>query len=138
MSKSPAEDLGTYCAGQGHGTVGTDIFFNNLPDTPEYPDNLIVFSDTGGFPPDHAMGANAVNPVFENASMQVLVQHNDPESGFGTLYDIFKLLDGYSGTLDSVEYLLVTAESSPFLIGKDENDRERFACNFLIKRRPTT
>jgi hypothetical protein len=136
MSSSPAEDIGTYCATQGHGTVGTDIFFNDFPSKPGYPDHLIVFSDTGGFPPDHAMGSNAVNPVFENPSLQVLLQTNDPESGFDTLYSIYKLLDGYSGTLDSVEYLLVTAESSPFLIGKDENDRHRFACNFLIERRP--
>jgi hypothetical protein len=139
MSKSTAEDIATYCANQGIGTLGTDIFVNNLPDTPEYPDNLVVFNDTAGFGPDHAMGGPSDNPAFENPSVQVLVQNVYSETAINTCYDVFQLLDGLKDqTIDSVVYLLVTALNSPFIIGKDENDRYRVACDFLVTRRPVS
>jgi len=137
MSKSTAEDIATYCATQSIGTLGTDIFINDLPDKPGYPDNVIVFIDTGGFAPDHAMGSITTNPVFENPSIQVLVQNNGAETALAKCYDVFALLDGLKDqTIDSVVYLHITAMSSPFNIGKDENDRYRVACNFLVTRRP--
>lgn len=139
MSKSPAEDIATYCANEGLGTLGTDIFINDLPDTPGYPDNLIVFTDTAGFPPDHAMGGPSTNPVFENPGIQVLVQNNSSETALDTCYDALQLLDGLKDqTIDSVSYLLVTALQSPFILGKDENDRYRVVCNFIVTRRPVS
>lgn len=139
MSKSPAEDIATYCANQGLGTLGTDIFVNDLPDKPGYPDNLIVFNDTPGFPPDHAMGGPSTNPVFENPTLQVLVQNIYSETASNNCYNVFQELDGLKDqTIDSVVYLLVTALNTPFIIGKDENDRYRVACDFLITRRPVS
>lgn len=132
MSHSTAKDIAGLLATQGYGTEGTNIFVNIAPDST---DNMIEVNDTGGFGPLNSMGGAGTKPNLEVTGFQVRVRNNTNQTAHSNIYNIYKLLDGYNGTLDSVAYLLIQAAQTPFILYKDENERYNYACNFICERR---
>lgn len=131
MALNPAKHIADLLQTNGYGTQGTDIFVNSTPDPP---DNCIEVNDTGGIPPINAMGTDGAS--FEIPGIQIQVKNNSNATAISKIWGIFYLLHKYSGTIDTVDYLLIEASQNPFFLYKDENERFAYACNFLVKRRP--
>ncbi len=135
MSRSPAVDIATYLDTNNHGTVGTDLWINTLPDRSGVSDNAIAIFDTAGFPPTNAMG-NA-NLVFEHPGIQVRVRNNTAQTAQEKCYAIYLLLNGRVSFTGFADYLMMAARHFPFLLQIDSNDREHWVCNFMLTRRPS-
>jgi hypothetical protein len=117
-------------ASDGLGTVGTSIFVNTKPATP---DNLIAVFGYGGSPPDrtHDTSGNA------RPGIQVWVRNTSAGTGRTVIENAFNNLDGITNTtLSGVFFLSVLANQSPEPMGKDENGRSEYAVNFstIVRR----
>lgn len=123
-------DIAAYLATGGFGTVGTSIFVNTIPPTP---DNCISVSGYAGGPPErtHDTSGN------DNPSVQVRVRNTSAGTARTNVEQVYNYLDGVSNTtIGSTFYLGISAiNSGPIPMGKDENGRTEFTWNFAVKRR---
>lgn len=126
----PENAIAAYLQTLGLGTVGTNIFVNTKPATP---DNLIsVFGYAGRAPERTHDGSGNSRP-----GIQVWVRNASAGTGRSTIESAFNALDGLSNTSLSGRYfLIVNALQSPEPMGKDENGRTEFSVNFstIIRR----
>ncbi|MGM0437490.1 MAG: minor capsid protein [Bacillota bacterium] len=112
------------------GTTG-NIFDNVLPTSP---DTAVMVENTGGFPRDMR------NTEYFEPSIRILVRGDqDPRTARDLANDIIDEM----GTLASMEFVDSDAEwrvvkcqaiqAMPINIGRDDNDRHRFSCNFELE-----
>ena len=123
-------DIAARLASAGFGTLGTDLFINTLPATP---DNCISVSGYAGSPPErtHDTSGNA------RPGIQVRVRNTSAATGRTVIENIFNYLDGSGNvSLSSVFFLSIDAVQSPFPMGKDENNRTEYSVNFstIVRR----
>lgn len=116
-------DIAQYLQTNGVGTVGTDIFLQQLPANP---DNVVALFQYAGEPPDlHWNG--------EYPGLQVLVRNKNTEAALTKIEHIKNILHGISETtINNHRYLLIRARQSPELLEKDGNNRAIFVCNFRV------
>ena len=129
---SAAKDLADWLIAQGRGTaIGTDVFVNFMPDTP---DAALVLFDTGGPPASRAFGNRVV--AVRHLGVQVLVRRAKGRDAEAEASVIWALLDGWTGTgINGVTYLLATCrESAPFLLDRDSRNRTTFVFNVILER----
>ena len=103
------------------------MFGNNMPSTPA---NLIGIYESTGFEPVRAMTANKM----EVLNLQILVRNTSSIAGQNKAKAVLALLDRFKGMIGAVEYYSILARHSPFPIGADENERERWSCNYIVHR----
>lgn len=118
-------DIAAYLAAGGFGTVGTSIFVNTMPATPN---NCISVTGYAGQPPDRTYdGSGNSRP-----SVQVRVRNTSAGTARTTIENIFNYLDGVSNTtLSGTHYLGIFALNSGAIpLGIDENGRTEFTWNF--------
>lgn len=112
------------------GTTG-NIFDNVLPSSP---DKAVMVENTGGFPRDMR------NVAYFMPTIRILVRGDqDPR----TARDLAQKIIDTSGTLASMEFVDSDAEwrvvkcqaiqAMPINIGRDDNNRHRFSCNFELE-----
>lgn len=108
----------------GIGTVGVDVFLENMPDQP---DSCVMLVDSGGGPPTLTQGDNTDSP-----SWQIMARSRDAATCRQNLLTIYQALHGISETtLHGVHFkLLYALQSSPVPLGRDEKQRFRFTQNF--------
>jgi hypothetical protein len=106
------DDIGGYLQTSGVGTLGTDIFLFNLPDSAGK-ENVVSLWEYSGANPLNAMSSTPGAAVSEFPRLQVLVRNVSAETARTKCNTIWKLLDGYSGTLNSVRYKAIKALGSP-------------------------
>lgn len=120
----------------GIGTVGTDIFKTQLPDSPDF---CIGVFEYAGRPSDKAFGTTV---LIENARFQILVRSS--RQGVTNAYttarnkaeSIYTLLDGAGPiTLSGTVYLYIEALQPPFFLQMDDNDRSLVVTNFEARKR---
>lgn len=125
-------EIANYIHNQGLGTLRTDLFRTDAPNTP---DDVIIVSEYGGMAPirSHSDPANPDEPV----RFQVLVRSKQYQQGRNRIETIYRTLDGITNTvIEGVRYRSIMALQTPFPIGRDENQREQFTVNFeCIKER---
>lgn len=124
-------EIGAYLQANGVGTVGTDIFLDRMPETP---DTCIALFEYGGSPTHRTMNALPGTANAEVVRIQILCRAATHVTARSKARSIFALLDHYDGTLSSVTYYYVMAISSPFYLKRDENERAYYACNFEITK----
>jgi hypothetical protein len=123
-----AKDLATYCASQGIGMVGTNLFYSFLPDAP---DDCITIFDTGGWEkdPDFPRTDPTFQFMFRGAnydSAQALIEdvkalfmsENIPKKCFSIGSDYI--------------HLVQPMQATAFYLGRDENGRDKFTWNFTF------
>jgi len=136
-----ADDLAYYLSSGGLGTVGTSVFWDELPDNAA---TGVVVADTGGIFPVHTMssgpsGIGTAAARLERPRVQVMSRAPTYASARALIQDAFNLLDGLQDrTLNGVRYAWVSAVQSPFSMGRDKNNRSRFACNFDVVKAVST
>lgn len=117
-----AADIAEHLEDNVIGTVGTSIFVNYLPETP---DACIAVYDTGGQAP-----LNVLN--YENAGIQVTVR-GTAAAGRSKIADVFDLLHTLThATIETRDYRRIDATSSPSFIGRDRLGRSLFTVNFIV------
>jgi hypothetical protein len=123
-----AKDLATYCASEGIGTIGTDLFYSFLPDAP---DNCIAIFDTGGLAKDPDFPRT--DPTF-----QIMFRGADYDS-VQALIDKVKALFMPRGIPkkcfnigSDYVHLVQPMQATAFNMGQDENQRDKFVWNFTF------
>lgn len=110
---------------RGIGTVGVDLFYSQMPPTP---DNVVVLFEYAGEPPD--LHANVEYP-----GLQVMVRNKSYDAGRQKIEQIRNLLHGLAETtINGHRYLLIQARQSPEALARDENGRAIFVCNFRVTK----
>ena len=129
---APTEaDIAYYLQSKGRGTLGSTIFVNDKPTTP---DALICVFSYAGSPPDRTYDTSG------NARPNIQVWVRGAINGAGaarTLAEtIFNDLDGLANTdISGNRYVGIMAnQSSPNHLGKDANNRMEYSVNFSVIR----
>ena len=128
---SPAYDVASYIASTlAKGTLGTDLFVNDLPSSP---DNAIAVFEYGGSGSAKGMGSDA-HPL-ENSAVQIVVRNCDASQAQATAYAIFTAFDQLvTVTINSNAYSSLEPMQPPFLLERDASARVIFAFNMETQR----
>ena len=131
------DEIAAFLAAEGIGTVGTDLFWAEMPATP---DACGCVYASGGSSPDKALGSSGVR--FEHPTIQVVFR-GAPHDYSGPLAKAQAALDALVAVdveqlLSGTKYNMITSLQPPFPMGgKDENKRWRIACNFMVEKEPS-
>ena len=112
---------------KGFGTVGTNLFDNFQPDSP---DNLISTYDVNA----PAISESSSLSVDQYA-IQVIVRNTSKELAKYIIKDIHKKFMGFSGRLiENGELIsMVFNDTPPYSIGKDENGRHEYSAFYRFR-----
>jgi hypothetical protein len=121
-----ASDVGAYLAAQGLGTVGTDIFYYEFPDSPA---NCICIIPFATRVPRIILGGTD-NIDYPGVQVQVRnTSKSTAESNAETIRETLHL-----APISNVVQC-VTTRSHPVFLGKDEsNPRYRFSVDFEVTK----
>lgn len=124
------DELGAYMQTQGIGTLGTDLFIGQMPDSP---DAAVTLYEYGGIAPTHALGGGAAR--FERPRVQVVARATTYTAARSKIESVYKLLDQVAGVImSSVRYLRIEAVQAPMFLERDANSRVVMVCNFQVHK----
>ena len=124
------EELGTYLAAQGVGTVGTDIFYGLLPDSPTPATAVLEYPGREG---DYIQERAKV--AIEYPRIQVRARAATYAAGRALIELSYQALDAIiNATLSGTRYLAVRPIQAPFLLERDANLALVFAFNVEAHR----
>jgi hypothetical protein len=134
-----ATSVANFLQREGFGTYGTDIFAGYEPGNP---DECVIVRPYG------ASGGERVQEVpgiaYEMPYLQIEVR--GPVAASGTYdamelkaYQIFQALAPIQNTEWDGAYIrkIAMIQSSPFFLGRDDHQRERFTMNIRIEKGPS-
>ncbi len=128
------EEIGNFLQGQGVGTQGTDIFLNDVPQ--DAPDTAVSLEETAGLAPLYIHGITGT--AWNQPGLQVFTRAKSPSTARTNAETIFKLLSNLTNVvLEGVLYQSIRPVQNPFPLGRDENHRAQFVCNYQIVKVPT-
>lgn len=123
---SVVDDLAAHLATAGVGTVGTTVFCNQIPTTP---DACVVLTEYGGVAPAFTLPASA-GVATERPRVQVLTRaathqaaRSKAESAYAALAKVI------NQTLTATRYLRVSPQQAPFYLRLDGNGRPEYVFN---------
>lgn len=122
------EQVAQALSNAGLGTIGTNIFLGNLPETP---DNAILVLNTGGYQP-------SVDIPNKRPTFQVLIRNTDYEAGENNLSTVRSTLHQHRNAVlvtGQTYFYYIYAVSEGGNIGRDENGRDMFSINFYCYTR---
>lgn len=115
------DDIASYLQTKGIGTVGTDIFKGEYPDSP---DDMVAIYETGGFAPPKSWEGD--NPTF-----QIRVRNRGYSLGRDVCETIMWTLHHVGEeTLGTTRYLYIWALDSPISLMRDPKQRHEWTMNF--------
>lgn len=123
-------ELTTYLASQSLGVVGTNIFYNI---TPETPDALISLFEYGGMPSEPDLGTPNMRlefPLIQAITRGVKNDVDGPRLVAQNIVTAFTKVINQS--LSGVSYKAILAKQAPAFMRRDENFRTYFVCNFQV------
>ena len=134
------DEVGTYLAAQGIGTLGTNLFLGFAPDAP---DQVTVLYEAGGQAPIRAMGQAAGSPVAQRPRLQVVCRDTQYEyaTARSKAKSVYAILDGLCSrgdiTMSGTRYMWLSAVSEPSLMGRDDAGRVLIVCNYDAIKDPS-
>ena len=131
MASSPAKDIADLLQSDGIGTEGTDLFVDEIPDSPDF---CIVCRNTVGFDP---------NPAYLRDSPTVQVIIRGAKFGAAAAYDKAvevknALLGRAPTTINSKNYAQMLQTGDIIRAGQDELDRPHYSTNWRFVVETTT
>jgi hypothetical protein len=129
------DQIATFLATAGLGTVGADLFKGKLPNDPNACGALYEY---GGLPPEGQFGATSFK--HESPSVQVVFRgephdYEGPRAKAETAYRALTAVETQS--LSGTFYNWIHALQSPFFLQRDDAERVVIACNFLCEKEPS-
>jgi len=124
------DDVGLVLQNNAIGILGVDLFLGMRPDTP---DVCVAVMETQGLEPIEGYGAQPMDYLIDRPSAQFVARAFDYVSAVNKAVAAYKVLHGFHGLVNGVNYLAMRAAQPPFRIGTDQNDRflVGFNLNFL-------
>lgn len=132
MSANTATDVAKLLEFGGFGTTASPaptIFSNNMP---QLPHELIAVNASPGLESEDTFGGT----VQEVENITVLVRRDDSNSAAVDAKAVRVFLHRKKGTFVGVPYISIWARSMPFPIGRDENNRWLWSCNYIVRKTP--
>jgi len=122
-----ADDFTDWLELKGFGTVGTNLFDNFQPDSP---DNLISTYDVNA--PSISESSSL---SVDQYAIQVIVRNTAKSSAKNIIMSIHKKFMGFSGRLITNGALIsmVFNDTPPYSIGKDENGRHEYSAFYRMR-----
>ena len=125
MSTSPAKDIASILQTDGIGTEGTDLFVDQIPETP---DSCVVVRNTTGFD---------ANPAYlrDSPTVQVIIRGAkfNPEIAYDKAIEVKNALLGRPTTIvNSKNYVQFLMSGDIIRIGEDENSRPLYSTNWRL------
>jgi len=129
------EELATFVAAAStRFTLGTNMFLNHQPDEPDTASSLI---ELGGTLPEHTFGNDL--PSFENARVAFTHRSTSSTKARGDSKAAWVAVQAIvNETLSGVSWLRASAVQSPFLLGRDTQDRVVYRFDVDCMRRTTS
>lgn len=120
------DDIATYLEANSIGTVGTDLFKGDMPETP---DNCVALFEYAGEPPEVATD-------IEYPGLQVRVRNTSYSAARVKIDAVYALLHTLANTtLSGTKYLSIFAvQSSPVPLGRDSSNRVDLAQNYKVTK----
>lgn len=129
-----ASDISGLLSTQGF--TSASIFIGELP---ERPATALSILQTAGLGSQHTFGSAAGTGVHEQCRFQLLARSTDYETGESVINTAHLLLDGMRPRgMNGKLYQWITAVSTPYYIGLDDEQRQLFSCNYDVLRSLTT
>lgn len=129
------DDLAVFVEAAGHATRNIDLFLGVLPETPS---ECIALTEYAGDQPlrNQADGAARTGAQGgERPRVQLIVRSETYSAGRALIQAVWQTLDGIvNETINGTFYVRCQAMQSPFLLRKDDNNRDLFAANFQIAK----
>jgi hypothetical protein len=121
------DDIGAALETAGVGTQGTDLFLSVMPETP---DTCVAVVEVAGIEPVDVFRDSA--PIIETPRLQVLSRARRADDAKTKARAAWLALAGVGeGTVGggNKRWLNIDVVQSPFMIGRDENDRVIYGFN---------
>lgn len=129
-----ADDIKGLLSTQGFSAAS--IFCGDLP---ERPPRALCVTQTAGFGSEHAFGSVAGAAPLERMRCQLRARATDYATAETVMNGAHALLDGMrTRGMNGRLYQWITAASSPYYLGTDDEGRPVFACNYEVGRSLTT
>jgi len=120
------EELGQYLQQRGHGTLGTNLWLYQLPDTP---DICVAVRSYEGMDP--LASQNDAYPGIERPRLQIAVRSTDISAAMTAAWAIWRDLARITNEIvNGAFYVSVRPLQSPFIIERDGMNRWVIAANF--------
>lgn len=126
------EAIGEYLiANQKAATVGVDLFYESMPDSPN---DLIVLYEYAGLP-------QAQQETAVHRSVQIAIRHSVALEGKQLAWEIYKLFQQAQSQANRVDFNIntwgqVNLRNTPIKIKKDDQNRVTWAFNLGITTQP--
>lgn len=124
------DELGAYLQGLGIGTLDVDLFLAGLPDSP---DAAAAIAEYPGEEPTWSHSTSGVNT--ERRRFQLTTRAATLQAAMAKAEEANRALCLVHNTfLSGTWYVRVYPLQSPFPLGRDGNDRSRYACNYRVEK----
>jgi hypothetical protein len=120
-------DLALRLEQQGVATRATDLYYHQLP---ESPDDCVVLRELTGRRPYRTMRG----VTLENPMVHLTVRGLDYTTTRAKARLAWIALDGYAGTINGARYAFIEALQNVIGLGNDENGRCLFSCSFAVTK----
>ena len=118
------------------GIASASLFIHELP---ERPHTAMVVVPTGGYGYERTMSASPANAPLERPSIQLRSRSTDAATAEALLMNGHVILNGLTErAINSIRYYYVRAVQTPMYLGRDEENRIMFSCNYDILRAEST
>jgi hypothetical protein len=128
-NQTPAYDIALYLESIGIGVFADTLHVSREP---AGPDDVVTLYDTGGTPllTDH--------DELREHTIQIRVRSTEYLDGYQKQQDIFEAFLGFLPVdIGDYNYPGLWATTDILPIGRDDNDRFLFTCNYRALRQPT-
>lgn len=132
------DDMKTLLSSGGTTADGTEIHLSYRPDKP---DVVLTVYETGGMPPVRAMRSSPGQAVVERPRVQLVMRGApyDYQTARTKMHAVMLQLDGLGDrTINGCRYLWLAAVQSPYLMGRDEDNRPLVGLNFDVVKELST
>lgn len=137
------DEIATLLAAAGAGVVGTSLFKGTMPDQPAGADPIVALIEYASAPPLRRFGGDNAGTLAERPRVQVLVRGSSYVTARARAQAVVAACDwlgprtltassGGGASYAAIEVL----QRPPLFLGRDENDRWRFAVNLACTREP--
>ena len=132
--KSPAYNICEIIVAAGLATLGTDLFYSDLPAT--VTGNIAGVFDTGGYPQAGNLEIDLFRPTV---MIKVKGKRGDYDGAYSFMYSLLGSVNGArSTTTTDANIILVRPISDILFIGYDDDNRPEFTLNLELMRTPNS
>jgi hypothetical protein len=124
------EEIATFLAVTGHGTVGTDIFRRQMPNDP---DDILCIVQEGGEAGEFVQ--DSLNIEVEQPRLQIYSRSLSPATAELALDGPYReLMRVRNQMIGGTRYISIMPMMSPAIVDRDENSRFIARCDFSVRK----